>query len=116
MDNKQRKVITMRSSDDSMSLFLATSPSENEACIESNKRNCEMLGINLSTNKTLLFREGFGEYTSWYLDGGFVLQFGVETSSIRPQGKNPTDDFYAIAKGTSTALSTLTMNPTGAAA
>lgn len=44
----------------------------------------------------------------------FVAQYGVETASIRSHEKNPHDDFYAIAKGTSTALGTLTMSPLGA--
>lgn len=44
------------------------------------------------------------------LDGEFVSQFGVETSSIRPQGQNPADEFYAKAKSTVTALPSLTIN------
>lgn len=39
---------------------------------------------------------------------------GVEISSIRPQGKNPPDDFYSVAKATATGLSTLTLNHIGA--
>ncbi|GLV37573.1 hypothetical protein CBL_20385 [Carabus blaptoides fortunei] len=34
--------------------------------------------------------------------------------ATKPQGKNPSDDFYSVAKGTSTSLSTLTINPMGA--
>jgi hypothetical protein len=63
-----------------------------------------------------MFKEGYREYTSWYMDGGFVSQFGAETSSLRPQGRNPPDDFHFIACGTSTALSTLTINHMGAEA
>lgn len=70
MNNQHRKVISMRSSDDSMSIFLAKTPGENAACVECNKRNLEMIGINLSTSKTLFFKEGFGEYTSWYMVHG----------------------------------------------
>lgn len=58
----------------------------------------------------------YGEYTSWYMDDKFVAQFGVETASIRPQGKTANDDFYAIAKGTSTALQTMSINNLGASA
>ncbi|KAF5305487.1 hypothetical protein FQA39_LY01578 [Lamprigera yunnana] len=73
-----------------------------------------MVGINLSLSKTVFFREGFGEYTSWYMNGGFAAQYGVETASIRPQAKTPQDDFFSVAKGTSTALGTLQINPIGA--
>lgn len=70
----------------------------------------------MSPDKSFFFREGFGEYTSWYMEDKFVSQYGVETSALRPQGKNPNDDFYAIAKGTLTALQTLNINPIGASA
>jgi hypothetical protein len=116
MNPEKMKVVTMRSSDDSMSKYLSMSPETNRDCIETNKRNLEMVGINMSLEKTFMFKDGYGEYTSWYMDSGFVSQFGVETSAIRPQGKNPPDDFHSIATGTSTALSTLTINPLGAQA
>lgn len=60
--------------------------------------------------------EGIAEYTSWYIDGKFVSQYGTEIPSIRPQGKNPYDDLYAIAKGTSTLIQTLVINHLGATA
>ncbi|KAG5898325.1 hypothetical protein JTB14_023014 [Gonioctena quinquepunctata] len=44
----------------------------------------------------------------------FISQFGTETSSMRPKGTNPHDDFNSIAKETTTALSTLTINHRGA--
>lgn len=75
-----------------------------------------LAGINLSPDKTFFFVEGFGEYTSWYLNGGFVSQFGTEIPSIRPQGKNPGDDLYFCAKSTSVSLQTLAINHLGASA
>lgn len=50
------------------------------------------------------------------MEDKFISQFGVETSSLRPQEKNPNDDMYAIAKGTATSISTLNINPLGASA
>lgn len=79
-------------------------------------KNMGLAGINLSQDKSFFFREGFGEYTSWYMEDKFVSQFGVETSALRPQGRNPNDDIYAIAKGTATSISTLNINPLGASA
>lgn len=108
MDNKTMRVSTLRSSDDSMSLYMANCPYNSKWCIHINKRNLEMLGINLSPDKTFFFVAGYGEYTSWYMDNKFTAQYGVETSSIRPQGKNPAEDFYAVAKGTSTSFAILT--------
>nr|QPL15340.1 polymerase PB1 [Raphidiopteran orthomyxo-related virus OKIAV180] len=115
-DQEEMSVVTLRSSDDSMSVYMGKSSVLLKKCIAMNKRNLEMVGINLSDKKTHFFKEGFGEFTSWYMDGNFVAQYGVETSSIRPQGKNPPDDFHSIAKGTSTSLSTLSINHLGASA
>lgn len=92
MNNDKIKVICMRSSDDSMTKYLASDKKNNIECISRNKQNLSLAGINLSPDKTFFFVEGFGEYTSWYLNGGFVSQFGTEIPSIRPQGKNPDDD------------------------
>lgn len=55
-------------------------------------------------------------HTSWYIDGKFVSQYGTEVPSIRPQGKTPYDDLYAIAKGTATLQQTLVINAMGATA
>lgn len=115
-DSLNAYTITLRSSDDSMTLYLAREPNILDLCIEVERRSLKLLGINLSSSKTLIFKQGYGEYTSWYQDGEFISQFGVETSTIRPQGKNPMDDFYSIAKGTSISQQRLEMNPFGAAA
>lgn len=112
----QAYTITLRSSDDSMTFYLARESSLLDLCIEVERRALKLLGINLSLSKTLIFKQGYGEYTSWYQDGEFISQFGVETSTVRPQGKNPMDDFYSIAKGTSISQQRLEMNPFGAAA
>lgn len=53
----------------------------------------------LSPAKTFVFLFGFGEYTSWYQDGEFVSQYGVETATLPPQGKMPSDDFLLSSKG-----------------
>lgn len=45
-----------------------------------------------------------------------MSQFGVETSALRPQGKNPNDDMYAIDKGTATSILTLNINLLGSSA
>lgn len=76
----------------------------------------KLAGINLSPDKSFFFGEGFGEYISWYMENKFVSQFGVETAALRPQGKNPNDDMYAIAKGTATSITTLNINPLCASA
>jgi hypothetical protein len=114
MDSRDMKVVTLRSSDDSMSVFVGKDWPLVSKCVSMNFVNLSLIGINLSPKKTLFFPEGFGEYTSWYQDGVFVSQYGVETSGIRPQGKNPPDDFYSISKGCSVALQTFTINPLGA--
>nr|CAD7579862.1 unnamed protein product [Timema californicum] len=116
MDQNDMKVMTERSSDDSVSLYMGINRIALKQCVLQSKLNLSLLGINTSRSKTFFFREGLGEYTSWYMDKKFVSQYGVETASLRPQGKNPPDDFYALAKGTATALSTLTINPVGASA
>jgi hypothetical protein len=45
MNPEKIKVVTMRSSDNSMSKYLSVSPKRNKDCIETNKRNLEMIGI-----------------------------------------------------------------------
>lgn len=64
--------------------------------------------------QTFIFALHYGEYTSWFQDGTFVTQYGVETSSFRPQGKNPPDDFRSIAKSTAVSQQALEVNPYGA--
>ncbi|PNF26221.1 hypothetical protein B7P43_CG03716, partial [Cryptotermes secundus] len=114
IDQEQTRVVTLRLNDDSMSLYLSNSASNNRLCIEANRKNLEMIDINLSLDKTFIFKEGIGEYTSWYMDLGFVT-VQSRNKFLRPQGKNPPDDF-SISKGTATALSTLTINHIGAKA
>lgn len=116
MKKNECKVICMRSSDDSTTKYLSMSNETNKKCVVQNKQNLSLIGINLSPDKTFFLREGIAEYTSWYIDGKFVSQYGTEVPSIRPQGKSPYDDLYAVAKGTSTLLQTLTINHLGATA
>nr|QMP82355.1 polymerase PB1 [Dermapteran orthomyxo-related virus OKIAV170] len=112
----QHSVVTLRSSDDSMSLFLGMSKQAAVNSCRFNKAALALIGINLSPDKTFIFGKGFGEYTSWYQDGVFISQFGVETGTLRPGGVNPADDLFAIVKGTSVNLNTLTINHLGAVA
>lgn len=99
-----------------MSVNLACDKTHLVKCLERNRRNLEIAGINLSTKNTIMFAEGLGEYTSWYMDTDFISQFGVETAALRPQGKNPYDDLYFGAKSTTVALQTLYINDIGASA
>nr|AYP67573.1 PB1 [Old quarry swamp virus] len=107
-------VSTLRSSDDSTTLFYGATKVELARAISLTKAARALCSINDSSKKNLYFRKYYAEYTSWYLDNGFLSQFGVETAAIRPQGKNPPDDFYAVAKATATSLQTLTVNHVGA--
>nr|QRW42568.1 MAG: polymerase PB1 [Astopletus virus] len=109
-------VNTLRSSDDSMTMFTAPDTQTMEHLIGKDRENLRAIGINLSSKKTLYFQGGFGEYTSWYQDSNLVSQYGTETSKLRPGGNNPPDDFYTIAKSTSVSLMGLESNPIGAEA
>nr|APG77865.1 polymerase PB1 [Beihai orthomyxo-like virus 1] len=104
----------LMSSDDSMSIYTNKNPENVYRTINKMKANYKELGMNISEKKTLYFREGFGEYTSWYIDGTFGSQYGTETSRIRPQGKNPVDDFHSVSMGAATSLRELKMNVIGA--
>lgn len=61
-----------------------------------------------------MFPEFFAEYTSWYQDKEFVGQYGVETSSLKPMGKNPQDDFNSVASNTLQLMRTHIINVFGA--
>uniref|UniRef100_W8CDN0 RNA-directed RNA polymerase catalytic subunit n=1 Tax=Ceratitis capitata TaxID=7213 RepID=W8CDN0_CERCA len=109
------KIKTLRSSDDSMSVYVGGDSKSLISVIFTNYLMCKKIGINMSTKKTLFFREGFGEYTSWYQDGEFVGQSGTETASIRPGGMNPQEDFNNIAIQTAVLMRTHIINAFGAA-
>ncbi|AFN73049.1 polymerase PB1 [Tyulek (Tjuloc) virus] len=105
---------TVRSSDDSMTVF---SGRTRQLLIENINRfydNLKMLGVNISEKKTRFFQLKFGEYTSAYQDGDFTAQYGVETAALRPEGNNPPDDFHAVASQTATSLRSGTVNFVGA--
>lgn len=106
----------LRSSDDSMTVFVADSIPSLSNIISLIYSVYRLFGINPSREKTILFPEGFGEYTSWYQDGDFVGQYGVETSSLKPIGKNPQDDFNTIAANTLQLVRTNVINVMGALA
>ncbi|CAG4990021.1 unnamed protein product [Parnassius apollo] len=84
---------SLRSSDDSMTVFVADTIQALATLIGLTYSVYRLFGINPNKEKTILFPESYGEYTSWYQDGDFVGQYGVETSSLKPMGKNPQDDF-----------------------
>nr|UAJ23566.1 PB1 [Granville quaranjavirus] len=107
---------TARSSDDSMTVFSASNEDELRVNIQRLYDNLKLMGVNISEKKTRFFRQGFGELTSWYQDGEFTGQYGVETSALRPTGTNPADDFHTIASQTATSLRTGTTNLFGAQA
>lgn len=60
------KITTIRSNDDSMTIF---SGSDIKTAV-----------LSILTDK------------SWYQDGSFISQYGFETTTLRPGGKNPPDD------------------------
>nr|QWC36487.1 PB1 [Bemisia tabaci Quaranja-like virus 1] len=71
-------------------------------------------GINPSMKKNRYFRWAFGEYTSWYIDGTFTSQYGVEISSIRPKGDTCHTDFHSCAAETNVSLREFRLNNMGA--
>lgn len=77
------------------------------------QKESENVRVNMSPDKSFLFDHGFGEYTSWFLDGELVSQYGVETSSMRLQRKILNDDYNSIAKTVHVALLANTINPIG---
>lgn len=113
-DEIRTKMVTLRSSDDSMTLHISQDHIIAATAIEMEKRSLKMLGVNLSPDKCFMFDQGFGEYTSWYQDGTYMAQYGVETSTLRPQGTNPPDDVFSIAKGSAIAQQNFEINPLGA--
>nr|APG77890.1 polymerase PB1 [Hubei orthomyxo-like virus 2] len=108
------RVTTLRSSDDSMSVFSAKTPTELLTIIEADRRSRKLHGINNSKEKTIYCPPPFGEYTSTYQDGSFVAQYGVETSSLKPGGANPQQDFDSVASNVRTLLRTQQINFLGA--
>ncbi|ACY56284.1 polymerase basic 1 protein [Quaranjavirus johnstonense] len=105
---------TVRSSDDSMTVF---SGATRQLLMENVNRfydNLKLLGVNISSKKTRFFQLKFGEYTSAYQDGDFTAQYGVETAALRPEGSNPPDDFHSVASQTATSLRAGTVNFVGA--
>ncbi|ASR92124.1 polymerase PB1 [Araguari virus] len=105
---------TVRSSDDSMTIFSADSVPKLHRNINRFYDNLRLLGVNISHKKTRFFQAKFGEYTSAYQDGDFTAQFGVETAALRPEGNNPPDDFHSVASQTATSLRAGNMNFIGA--
>ncbi|CAH2987986.1 unnamed protein product [Chilo suppressalis] len=106
---------SLRSSDDFMTIFVASEISQLAVLIGLTYSAYRLFGINPSREKTILFPESYtnGEY-NWYLDKDFVGQYQVETSSLKPQGENPQDDFNSIAFITLQLMQTHIINVIGA--
>nr|AJG39084.1 PB1 [Jingshan Fly Virus 1]APG77897.1 polymerase PB1 [Jingshan Fly Virus 1] len=109
-------IYTLRSSDDSMTLYSGPNKYWVAAVIDRENLNLKACGINLSKKKTFIFQYGYGEYTSWYQDGKMVAQYGPETTTLRPGGNNPPDDFNNLARTTSVSLLRMETNEIGAEA
>ncbi|QQO86214.1 polymerase basic 1 protein [Lake Chad virus] len=105
---------TVRSSDDSMTVFSGRTRQLLMRNINRFYDNLKLLGVNISKKKTRFFQLKFGEYTSAYQDGDFTAQYGVETAALRPEGSNPPDDFHSVASQTATSLRAGTVNFVGA--
>lgn len=60
MDPLLMTVMTLRSSDDSMSTYLAETSQGLRECVNRTIKNMGLAGINLSPDKSFFFREGFG--------------------------------------------------------
>uniref|UniRef100_A0AAT9JFP7 RNA-directed RNA polymerase catalytic subunit n=1 Tax=Cryptocercus meridianus orthomyxovirus 1 TaxID=3133492 RepID=A0AAT9JFP7_9ORTO len=109
-------IYTLRSSDDSMTLYSAPNNIIMANVIDNEDLCLQKCGINLSKKKTFIFKYGYGEYTSWYQDGRMVSQYGPETTTLRPGGNNPPDDFNSLARTTASSLLKLETNDIGAEA
>lgn len=101
------------SSDDSISTYSCDFDRPIKATISKGFNNWKLTGENISTGKTLICKQNYGEFTSWFVDGKFTCQYGVETAKLRPSGKNPHDDFNNIAMAAATSLKELKINPFG---
>lgn len=110
------QVFTLRSSDDSMTKYVATDLNNMCEAIDAENLSLKLHGINLSMKKTHIFEAGFGEYNSWYMDGKMVSQYGAESTVLRPGGQNPPTDFYTIARSVSNGLIKAETNLFGAEA
>lgn len=106
----------LRSSDDSTTVYVCSTNDGLRESLQADIKNHKFLGVNFSVEKTLLFPEGFGEYTSWYFDGKFLAQYGTDTSQLRPGGRNPYDDLNSMMRQTAVSQVRLECNPFGAAA
>nr|QPZ88434.1 putative polymerase PB1 [Soybean thrips quaranja-like virus 2] len=107
-------VSSIRSSDDSITMFTGDTMTDIWNDVVKLYTRYKMIGINISTKKSRFFRWPFGEYTSWYIDGEFTSQYGVEISTIRPSGDTPHTDFHTAAMETNVSLREYRINNIGA--
>nr|DBA44211.1 TPA_asm: polymerase PB1 [Orthomyxo-like virus forcipomyiae] len=113
MDNGNKQMISLRSSDDSSTVYAARNPEELRQILQTEMFYYKASGINLSVEKTLVCPVQYAEFTSWYIDKDFVSQWGSDTSSLRPGGKNPFEDMFSGIKQTSVSQTRLECNPFG---
>lgn len=114
VDPNKEGYVSLRSSDDSMTLYITAENYDPAILFEKDRRNLKMVGINYSLSNNILMDPDIGEYKAMFIDGKFVAQYGTETAAMRPQGKNPADKFFGMAKTTSVAQQRLEVNPFGA--
>lgn len=60
---EEKKIVSLRSSDDSMSVYVVATWTDVGDALAIHKPNLALVGFNLSENKTLFFPHGYGEYT-----------------------------------------------------
>nr|AJG39094.1 PB1 [Wuhan Mosquito Virus 6] len=104
----------LRSSDDSMSVHVGNSLKDLLESADQQYMELKLSAIALSPKKTALYMGRFGEYTSWFQDDVLVAQYGPETTTLRPAGRNPYDDAHAMAKGVAVSLLNCSSNIFGA--
>nr|UQS95353.1 MAG: PB1 [Byreska virus] len=107
------KMRTLRSSDDSMTIHAGSDMNDLLMNMNLQYYELKLTGIALSLDKTIVCNKNYGEFTSWFQDGKLVSQYGPETTTLRPGGKNPHDDFFSAAKSSSVSLLNCTSNPFG---
>ncbi|KAL1516115.1 hypothetical protein ABEB36_000038 [Hypothenemus hampei] len=64
MDKSTQKVVSLRSSDDSMSIYVGNTWEDVKMCIQKHLANLSMASINMSEKKTFFYSHRYGEYTS----------------------------------------------------
>lgn len=109
-----RRVATIRSSDDSMTIFGGDTWEKTQSTLNDHYICLKLAGINISTAKTRIFEKDYYEFTSWYGEETLTSNYGVETLKLRPQAHSPHDYFNSISMSAHTAQAQMEINPIGA--